>query len=181
MLIGGFWHGANWTFVIRGAIHGSGLALERLLFGGTAEPAAVRPSRYKDWLKRIWIVLFGGTAEPAAVRPSRYKDWLKRIWIVHLVCLAWVFFRAQSVGAAFQYLHNLGTWNWRPEYQTAALLVGGYALILFLMDWLNEQREEEYLLERTSPWLRGAVAWVLICIVLFFTGNQSNAFIYFQF
>lgn len=155
MLIGGFWHGANWTFVIWGAIHGGGLALERLLFGGAAE-------------------------QPAA-RPSRYKDWLKRIWIFHLVCLAWVFFRAQSVGAAFQYLRNLGTWNWRPEYLTAALLVGGYALVLFLMDLLNEQRDEEYLLERTSPWLRSALAWVLICIVLFFTGNQSNAFIYFQF
>lgn len=153
MLIGGFWHGANWTFVIWGAIHGGGLALERLLFGGGESSAS----------------------------PFKYKDWLKRIWIFHLVCLAWVFFRAQSVGAALQYLSNFGKWNWRPEHQTAALLVGAYALVLFLMDLLNEQREEEYLLERASPRLRIAVAWGLICIIFFFTGNQSNAFIYFQF
>jgi len=155
MLIGGFWHGANWTFVVWGAIHGGGLALERLRYAGGMEPAGAQRSKIGDWFKRIWIF--------------------------HLVCLAWIFFRAQSVDAAFQYLSNFGKWNWRPEYQTAALLVGGYALILFLMDWLNEQREEEYLLERASPWLRSAVAWVVICIVLFFTGNQSNAFIYFQF
>jgi len=85
------------------------------------------------------------------------------------------------VGAALQYLSNFGKWNWRPEHQTAALLVGAYALVLFLMDLLNEQREEEYLLERASPRLRIAVAWGLICIIFFFTGNQSNAFIYFQF
>jgi alginate O-acetyltransferase complex protein AlgI len=154
MLIGGFWHGANWTFLIWGAIHGGGLALERLLLGGDRESSA---------------------------SPSMYKIWLQRIWIFHLVCLAWVFFRAQSVGAALQYLSNFGKWSWRPEHQTAALLVGAYALVLFLMDLLNEKREEEYLLEQTSPKLRIAVAWGLICLILFFTGNQSNAFIYFQF
>lgn len=154
MLIGGFWHGANWTFVIWGAIHGGGLALERLA---------------------------GGTATPQTAAEPCYKMWLKRIWIFHLVCLAWVFFRAQSVGEAFQYLANFGKWNWRPEYQTAALLVAGYALLLFLMDMVNERRDEEYLFERSSPLLRTAVAWILICAVLFFTGNQSNAFIYFQF
>lgn len=153
MLIGGFWHGANWTFVAWGAIHGVGLAVERFAFEGKSATAA----------------------------PSGWKVWFKRIWIFHLVCLAWIFFRAQSVGDALHYLASFAKWNWRPEYQTAALLVGGYALLLLLMDALNERRGEEYLLERTSPWVRIGVGLVLIGIVLFFTGNQSNAFIYFQF
>jgi alginate O-acetyltransferase complex protein AlgI len=153
MLIGGFWHGANWTFVVWGAIHGVGLAGERFASEGKSAPAA----------------------------PSRWDVWLKRIWIFHLVCLAWIFFRAQSVGDAFHYLASLTKWNWRPEYQTAALLVGGYALLLLLMDVLNERRGEEYLFERTSPWVRIGVGLALIGIILFFTGNQSNAFIYFQF
>src|SRR3954451_11030020 len=76
MLLGGVWHGANWTFVVWGGIHGAGLAIERfarrLLRVDEAEGAS------------LW--------SPGA--------WASRIVVFRLVCLAWVFFRASSVHEA---------------------------------------------------------------------------------
>jgi len=77
MLIGGLWHGANWTFVVWGAIHGLGLAVERLIPGAAIVDGQGR---------------------------STLNLWFRRIVIFHLVCLAWVFFRASSVTAAWRML-----------------------------------------------------------------------------
>jgi D-alanyl-lipoteichoic acid acyltransferase DltB (MBOAT superfamily) len=67
MLLGGLWHGAAWTFVLWGGIHGVGLAIERAT----------------GW------------------RPhTRVQQWLGRLLTFHVVCLGWIFFRADSFGTA---------------------------------------------------------------------------------
>jgi alginate O-acetyltransferase complex protein AlgI len=71
MLLGGLWHGANWTFVIWGAWHGAILAVERAL--GVRVPAG---------------------AEPDSFRPNRWA------LTFLLVVLGWVMFRADTVGDA---------------------------------------------------------------------------------
>ncbi len=68
MLLGGLWHGAAWKFVLWGGLHGTGLAVERLVDGRQGTREIRRP-----WLR--WLLTF------------------------HLVCLAWVFFRADDLGA----------------------------------------------------------------------------------
>src|ERR671911_473903 len=76
MLLGGLWHGAAWTFVLWGGIHGAALSAERWArerFGGFRLPA---------WA--AWLVTF------------------------HVVCVAWVFFRAPDLGTAFDVLGGLG-------------------------------------------------------------------------
>lgn len=55
MLLGGLWHGANWTFVIWGAWHGAWLAIERF-FGVDAAPTLVRPWR---WAFTFLLVVIG--------------------------------------------------------------------------------------------------------------------------
>lgn len=68
----GLWHGAGWTFLVWGAIHGAGVAFE----------AAVFPRRKdgrRSWRPPAWIML-----------PVTFA----------VVCLAWVFFRADSCGDA---------------------------------------------------------------------------------
>lgn len=77
MLLGGLWHGAAWTFVIWGALHGSYLVLER----------AFRP-----WLSRLHF--------PGALA----LGWL--VTLV-LVMLAWIFFRAETLTQAMQMVHIL--------------------------------------------------------------------------
>jgi alginate O-acetyltransferase complex protein AlgI len=112
MLLGGLWHGAAWTFVIWGAIHGGGLAAERWLGERTRDPVLEGPPPE--------VVPTDGSAAPdrdanvlVDVRPTRpaigSRDhsvgiWLRRFLTFNLVCLAWVFFRATSFDNAWDVL-----------------------------------------------------------------------------
>ena len=73
MLLGGLWHGANWTFVVWGAIQGGYLVAERVDQGAVGAARAARP---------------------AAVRWCRSLQW---VLTFNLICFAWVFFRAPSL------------------------------------------------------------------------------------
>ena len=82
MLIGGFWHGAQWTMVIWGAIHGSALVAERVV---------------KTW----W-------AERQAVGlPGPLVASLQWFLTFNIVCLAWIFFRAPDFGTSLSILSGL--------------------------------------------------------------------------
>jgi alginate O-acetyltransferase complex protein AlgI len=96
MLLGGLWHGAAWTFVVWGGIHGTGLAVERAI----------------GW------------------RPhTRAQQWFGRVLTFHIVCLAWIFFRADSFSLAWQVIERLFTgWGEASPLVTTsvvlAILVG---------------------------------------------------------
>jgi alginate O-acetyltransferase complex protein AlgI len=157
MLLGGLWHGANWTFVVWGAIHGGWLALERL-FRGSREPQDLPAA---------------GLLSPGA--------WLQRIVVFHLICVTWIFFRAQSVGAAFHLLAAGRHWGWRPEYAIAAKFLAVFTVPLFALDLILELRQEEYVFATTTRPLRLAAATAFAAAVTLFAANEASAFIYFQF
>src|SRR5260370_4724905 len=90
MLLGGIWHGAGWKFVAWGALHGGGLALERMI-----EP----------WLGRY-------SQRPAA-------RVVATIIVFHFVCLAWIFFRAEDFAVARLYLAGFAD-GWSGGLQHAA-------------------------------------------------------------
>jgi D-alanyl-lipoteichoic acid acyltransferase DltB (MBOAT superfamily) len=161
MLLGGLWHGANWTFVVWGGIHGIWLGLER------AVRSLLRIEKERD-------------SEPGSGLVSPMA-WINRILIFHVVCITWIFFRAPSIHAAFGYLSGITRWEWRPEYLTAWKLLAAFSIPLFFLDLLLEARREEYAFERASEPVRFAVAAGLASITLFFSANQISAFIYFQF
>lgn len=81
MLLGGLWHGANWTFVVWGALHGIYLAGERFL-------GIDRLDRSKMGL---------------------VEKWVRGIIVFHLVCLAWVFFRCSTMEQAFEIIARIVT------------------------------------------------------------------------
>ena len=152
MLLGGLWHGANWTFVLWGGLHGGGLAAERML-----------------------------AREETPARRSTAAVWVRRIQIFHLVCLAWVFFRAPSVGDAFAMLRGAAVWQWRPEYLVALEFLVVFSIPLFFLDLMLENTGDEYVFQ-SRPAVR-RVAWgvAAFCAVMLFGANRANAFIYFQF
>jgi D-alanyl-lipoteichoic acid acyltransferase DltB (MBOAT superfamily) len=78
MVLGGFWYGAGWTFVVWGALHGAYLIGER---------AAAS-----------WFVDRG----PPAALPTGVAALLRGVLTFNLVSLAWVFFRADTVGTGFE-------------------------------------------------------------------------------
>jgi alginate O-acetyltransferase complex protein AlgI len=155
MLLGGLWHGANWTFVVWGGLHGCALAVERFV------------AERLEFLKPL--------------RGLQIGTWAKRIFIFHLVCLSWIFFRADSVASAGHLLSGLGHLAWRAEYAVAFKLLALFAVPLFLVDLYLEHSQEEYLFEHRTAMTRVALAAVILALTTFFSANQANAFIYFQF
>ena len=86
MVLGGLWHGAAWTFVIWGGLHGVGLAVERW----RADVRASRP-----------------TPPPLTRNQQLWRAVWTRVLTFNLVCLGWVFFRATSFTNAFEVLGSL--------------------------------------------------------------------------
>jgi alginate O-acetyltransferase complex protein AlgI len=153
MVLGGLWHGASWTFVIWGGIHGVGLALERL-FTGKRE---------------------AGSSSHFIGR------WSRRIILFNLVCLAWIFFRVPSLRGAWEQIASLATWQWRPGYLIAILFLAFYAVILFFLDLQTEGSNQEHLFA-SSPYTWRVLTGVAFCVLITLLGaNQENAFIYFRF
>jgi len=151
MLLGGLWHGANWTFVVWGGIHGVGLSAERL-----------------------------GRVE-AGGRATEIQVWVRRLGIFAIVCFAWIFFRAQSVGEAFRLISDLTLWTWSAQLGVAMLVVTVIATLCLCMDLRLERYGEEYLFQSVAPQRRVALATGLLMIVFLFSASEPNAFIYFQF
>jgi alginate O-acetyltransferase complex protein AlgI len=106
MVIGGFWHGANWTFLIWGGIHGVGMCVERLM--ADRRRLMHLPAPPDTMLRRVvrWFVTF------------------------HVVCLAWVFFRAPNLGRAFDVLGRLVSGAGASPLVTLGLVATIVAMIL---------------------------------------------------
>ncbi len=116
MLIGGLWHGAAWTFVAWGALHGGGQVV-----GMLRRDRAHRRAEEAEVVVPAELALVGSSRVPeeAAVgrgdtverrgradRPAG-RIWLARIVTFHLVCLGWVLFRATSFANAVALLSRL--------------------------------------------------------------------------
>jgi alginate O-acetyltransferase complex protein AlgI len=153
MLLGGLWHGANWTFVVWGGIHGVGLAFERL---------------------------FTGKRELAS-SPTFFARWGRRIFLFQVVCLAWIFFRVPSLSGAWEQIASLGIWQWSPVYLTAFLFLAVYAAVLFLLDLQLELSNAEHVLASRSYAWQVATGVAFCVLITLFGANQESAFIYFRF
>ena len=153
MLLGGLWHGANWTFVIWGGIQGVVLSFERFLFGHREKHPA----------------------------PTNWSKWLRRILTFQIVCLSWIFFRAQSVSGALTMLAALGHFQWRADYAAAWLFLAILAGLGMAMDLQLEQSGGEYVFQKSSPMLCYGAAVVAMVLLVLFSAGDARAFIYFQF
>jgi alginate O-acetyltransferase complex protein AlgI len=155
MLLGGLWHGAAWRFVVWGGLHGAYLTSERHL-----------RRLGKDWR---WPLRPGGRLLLAGAT-------------FVMVCLAWVFFRAQSIADAAHLIRamtvgapdRLGV---GPE--RAATVLAVTALLLAGHWWLRDSSLEEKW-SRLPSWSRPLVL-AAILLVLAFVPGDDRAFIYFQF
>ena len=153
MVLGGLWHGANWTFVVWGAIHGVGLAIERVIAG----------------------------RQEGSVLPGLLATWVRRVLIFGVVCLAWVFFRSPSIGEALHFLSGVGAWEWNAVYAVATKFVLVYVVLTVLLDMHIEASRAEYVFADRSPLFKIATGVALAAMITLFGANHTSAFIYFQF
>ncbi|HET6546710.1 MAG TPA: MBOAT family O-acyltransferase [Rhodanobacteraceae bacterium] len=153
MLLGGLWHGASWNFVIWGGLHGLYLAFERAVLSRLA------------WWKADHVA----------------AHILRVIVTFHLVCFAWIFFRAHTFAASGTILANLAQPGFAtfsaPRHLGLALLLAGLFAAQFLG---NYGRLKERLADSSGPLFPAALAAAIVAII-WFTPATTVPFIYFQF
>jgi D-alanyl-lipoteichoic acid acyltransferase DltB (MBOAT superfamily) len=158
MLLGGLWHGAAWRFVVWGGLHGLWLAAER----GVTEGRRVRglaPLADTWWLRS-----------------------LKRLGTFHLVCLAWVFFRADSLDTAWAVLGRLFTgWGDSTTLVTPAVLVA--IAVGLAAQYVPRGAVNHGLIgfSRLRPAFQGVVLAFSLMVIDALGPEGVAAFIYFQF
>jgi alginate O-acetyltransferase complex protein AlgI len=149
MLLGGLWHGAAWTFLIWGGIHGGALSGERWA-----------RERFQDFRLPPWVA-----------------------WLVtfHVVCVAWVFFRAPDLATAFDLLGGLGLSGPAPLVTLPMVLLVVIAIAIQALPpgWWRDA--EAWLVARPAA-MQGIAVGALIVAADAAVGQQGVApFIYFQF
>jgi alginate O-acetyltransferase complex protein AlgI len=154
MLLGGLWHGANWTFVVWGGLHGTYLAAER-------------------WLRRRFASYAPGPVAFAMLGVLTYA----------LVNVTWVFFRAKTFEKAWVVLKGMFGLNAGTEPILAAahlvavtVIVGGIVCV----HWRMRARTLESLVSATPAPVLAAV-WSIMLFSVIVEQGTGNAFIYFQF
>jgi len=163
MVLGGLWHGASWTFVIWGAFHGLLLCLYR--------PLEPRVRALVQALSPSWR---------SALRAAAV------IFFFQLVCLAWVFFRADSVSNAFHMLRALAVVpsahvskelaQLGPVWTSACLVAA-----LMGVQLLQYRKRDSWLVFHAPAPVRGVVYAAGFLLFLWIGQNGSATFIYFQF
>lgn len=171
-LVSGLWHGANWTYVIWGAINGFFLLL----------------SIWTKGFRQNLCHQFRITRFPLAHKYSRI------LITFSLVCLAWVFFRASSVSDAVYilthmlqgvYEHGRLVGGWRlldmgldlPELLVAVVATG----VMFLVHGIQRHGSIRHMLSERPAWQRWSVYYAVTMSIVLFGMIGKQEFIYFQF
>ncbi|MFN8205950.1 MAG: MBOAT family O-acyltransferase [Bacteroidales bacterium] len=173
-LISGLWHGANWTFVIWGALHGFYLVFALL----TRKP-------------RIWMAQAIGLSRFPGLQTA-----LKILTTFSLTCFAWIFFRANSLADAFYIIRSSFTGlfadvqairhaehiNLIPGLTKTQLLTVLAAILLMEAVHLFQYRVSlNSWITRRPAYVRWSIYYAALFIIFFFGVFENRQFIYFQF
>ncbi len=157
MLLGGLWHGAAWNFVIWGMLHGLYLAVERYF-------------NYRKFIDNSHQLLrfIGG------------------VLTFHLVCLSWVFFRADNFDQAMSILDRLFSMDYFWNLQIKDTNVFGSIVIttclLLLFDiFLFRKLDLSNLSAPKNKWSLIGLKVALVILIMVFGISEGSQFIYFQF
>jgi len=173
-LVSGFWHGANWTFIVWGGIHAA-LFLPLLLRG--------KNRRYTS-----------DTIGEGRWLPTG-RELLGMAWTFSMVCVAWVFFRAESVGEAVGYLVqtlSLPSNTGQSINELVRIRWGSGSLkslenlVLIAFPFIEWTKERVQLKSEPTGVALQAVKWawmavLVVLIIQFGISHQVETFIYFQF
>ena len=190
MLLGGLWHGAAWTFVVWGALQGVGLVVERRIterrqLAGAAHLIAAVAQDGGHGGTVPAVAPDGGRAgkseRRAAAATARRQAWVGWLITFHFICLGWVFFRAPSLGAAFDVLGQLLT-GWGQPSTLSLLLVGTIVAVIALQFLPREIPARAMALASGLPVGLLAVGFGMLLVLIDLLGPDGVApFIYFRF
>jgi D-alanyl-lipoteichoic acid acyltransferase DltB (MBOAT superfamily) len=189
MLLGGLWHGANWTFVVWGGLHGFYLWVEKFfrdLKSGSVDgrPGAVdgkavgSPATAESRPAPVQAGL-----APAVSLSGNARGFVLALLTFFLVNVTWVFFRASTFGMAGHMLVSMfgGAHGAVPLLTNLAILkVAVIVTGMVLVHWLMRNRRMLDLVYRIPWWVTG-ILWAIVLLAIILTQSSSASFIYFQF
>jgi D-alanyl-lipoteichoic acid acyltransferase DltB (MBOAT superfamily) len=176
MLLGGLWHGANWTFVAWGGLHGIYLWIEK----------AIRDSRSK-----VANASEGGPTPVIAAASfgpplmgKKSASFVYALLTFVLICITWVFFRATTFHGAWVLL---GSMSGRllpagPPLLATMSIIKVFVVIgiMLIVHWF--MRNTTFLKSVVKmPWWAVSIVWAGMLILIILSQGTSKAFIYFQF
>jgi D-alanyl-lipoteichoic acid acyltransferase DltB (MBOAT superfamily) len=159
-VVSGFWHGANWTFIVWGALNALFFLPLIFLEKNRVHLNVVAENRLLPTLKESLQILFTFT----------------------ITTFAWIFFRAENIHHAMDFISTIFSTSifTIPEFNLVEITV---LLFFFLVvEWIG--RKEQYAIEKCLIRIHYSLRWsfYLILLVMIFTfGKDANEFIYFQF
>jgi alginate O-acetyltransferase complex protein AlgI len=160
MVLGGLWHGANFTFIVWGFLHGAYLIIQRIL----------------------GPIL--GKIENAIRMPKMMQTGIDIAMVYFFTCLAWIFFRAANVNTAFTMIKKIASFeqfNWTSVQNKFNVMQAIVMIGILIVAELVNLRKDLMTLALKNPWFRVAAYSFLILLVAFFGTFSANSFIYFQF
>ena len=158
-LVSGFWHGANWTFIIWGLING----------------LLILPSVFFSTNRNNLEIVAKNSFLPSI------KEGLQMLFTFFAATFAWVFFRAENLSKALNYFSSMISHIElkSPQYLSSRIIL--LLTILIMFEWIGRKNEVVLSIFSNKPlWLRWSVYLVLTFSVVLLS-TKNNSFIYFQF
>jgi len=153
MLLGGLWHGAAWTFIVWGGLHGTYLILEKL-------QKQYLPFKITAWNGMILAFI-----------------------TFTCVNITWIFFRASNFDKAWNMFKSMFYMQTNGEKILGSfeiLKISIVIAILFLCHWFMRNTSVKEVSQKMSPWMLGIV-WAIMFILIVIAQGSGEQFIYFQF
>ncbi len=180
MLLGGLWHGANWTFVAWGGLHGLYLWVEKFV-GDRKEKTRLLNDAAGE--KRTSELRRPPVIAGLGVLPGKGSRWPYALLTFFLVNITWVFFRSSTFGGAGNMLASMFGMadNAVPLLTTLAMIkIAVIIASMLILQWILRNSRVLDLANRLPWWLTGVI-WSSMVILLILSQESSSSFIYFQF
>ena len=161
-IISGLWHGANWTYIIWGALNGFYWVF------------AVISKGFREKINR----LIGIQKLPGL------NHLLQVIITFSLSCFAWIFFRANNIKDAFMIIKKISSFHGPLFYGSPSELIYSFLgiLLLILVELKGEFYKGDFSFFKNKSWIVRNLAYAFLIILIFLTGIfDGGQFIYFQF
>lgn len=169
--VSGVWHGANWTFILWGTLHGAALVCS--IF-------------YRPVQKRLHKIL--------GIEKTSLLKVLQILFTFHLICLFWVFFRAHTVEQALQMVMAIGQWSTLTQLakwlhhlltggQLITMIINSPHLLIMLLLFVNMFifKISITTIKNKPIVVRWTLYYLLIFSIFLFSSHQQIDFIYLQF
>lgn len=160
MLLGGLWHGANWTFVVWGGLHGLYLWVEKFF-------RDAKEIKNKDIVKQH----------------NQYVGFLYAFLTFMLINITWVFFRSDTFGKAWQLLESMFGTSTEGKALLTSLAIIKVAVVvplILVFHWFMRNTKVLEVAYKLSWWSL-SIVWSVVVLLLIWSQESGSSFIYFQF